>query len=60
MAERYICNECGELFEHPKIIKESRGECFGFPAFEDVAVCPYCRGDFREADEEETEEEEEC
>lgn len=59
----FVCTSCWRSFDEPKTIREPRGEHFGFPAFEEVEVCPYCRGDFEEADEyegEEGEEEEEC
>lgn len=59
MDALYICTDCGECFDEPKYIKESRGEHFGIPAFEYMAVCPFCGGDFREVEEEEVEEEEE-
>lgn len=55
------CNDCGARFEYPKAVKEYRGECFGFPAYETVGYCPECGGwDFwPEEDENEEEEEDE-
>lgn len=44
----YRCKECGHLFEEGEEVKfqESRGECFGFPAYEQMSGCPLCNGDF--------------
>ena len=47
----YKCTECGAIFEYPASWEESRGECFGFPAYETMYGCPKCRGDFEEAKE---------
>lgn len=53
---RFVCEDCGRPFGHPKIIKESRGEYWGIPCFEDVGVCPHCgSGDFFEVEQEERE-----
>ena len=41
----YQCECCGNVFALPKIIKESRGQCFGEPAYENVYVCPDCGSD---------------
>lgn len=40
-----VCQDCGCLFDSPKIIKESRGEFWGMPCYEDVSVCPSCGSD---------------
>lgn len=37
----YICNNCEELFEDCKIIKEHHPYGMGY-AVEEWAVCPYC------------------
>lgn len=44
----FKCNCCGETFEEPKILHESRGEYWGFPSYEDIAVSPCCEEDFTE------------
>jgi len=55
MLERFICHNCGETFDEPKIVYESRGEFWGTPAYEPMAYCPACGSD--EFDEREDEEE---
>lgn len=35
-----ICNECGELFEKPSVIKETHG--LETPPYEEWFVCPHC------------------
>lgn len=45
----YRCNNCGTVFEEPLYEKESRGEFWGSPSYEDMYYCPYCRNnDFDE------------
>lgn len=45
----FICNECGEIFETPKIIEEHHPYGMGY-AVEEWAVCPHCEEtDFQEA-----------
>jgi len=45
----YKCEECKFVFERPDVWKESRGEFWGMPAFEEVTGCPNCNsGDFEE------------
>ena len=45
----YICNNCGETFEKPKIYEEHHPYGMG-TATEYFAECPYCgEGDFDEA-----------
>ena len=35
-----ICNNCGEVFDEPKIERETHGlDC---PPYEAIAVCPHC------------------
>lgn len=38
----YVCDSCSKVFANPKTIKESRGEWFGFPSYEEFDACPYC------------------
>ena len=47
-----ICLECGKTFEDSEIAhwQESRGEFWGFPAYETVSGCPRCQGDYEEAE----------
>lgn len=45
----FVCLECGEVFDKPIELKDDRGECFGFPAYENFSVCPYCHGAYTEA-----------
>ena len=44
MTQNVKCNDCGLVFdaEDVAIAEESRGEYFGYPAYESVAVCPRC------------------
>ena len=61
---KWRCLECGKEFDELKHWKEYHGECFGYPAYEDMAGCPYCYGtdveEFDEfADEDEESEEDE-
>lgn len=51
------CLNCGELFDEPKRVMESRGEFWGMPAYEPMYYCPYCGSD-EMIDEEELENEE--
>ena len=46
---KFVCLDCGHLFEDPKEWKESRGEHFGFPAYEEWLGCPRCSGAYVEA-----------
>lgn len=41
----YKCEDCGSEFEEPKAERESRGEFWGFPAYETVYGCPRCGSD---------------
>ena len=47
----YICTQCNHIFKEGegKVITESQGECFGYPAVESYTVCPICEGDYEEA-----------
>lgn len=38
------CACCGARWEAPSYFRQSRGECFGFPAYEESAGCPRCGG----------------
>lgn len=42
----YVCLDCYATFEEPARWKESRGEWFGFPAYEKMRGCPYCGGSY--------------
>lgn len=58
----YKCCECGRIFEESEIEtwKESRGEFWGQPAYEDMSGCPYCFSTaYEEYDESEESEDEE-
>ena len=45
----YICRDCGEIFDEPRIIYETHGE-IDHRAHETFYVCPRCgEGDFEEA-----------
>ena len=44
----YKCDCCGKLFETPKMIAESRGEYWGVPCYEKIAVSPCCEEDVKE------------
>lgn len=46
------CLECGKVFEDDEIAhwQESRGEFWGFPAYETMSGCPDCQGDYEEAE----------
>lgn len=46
-----ICLECGKVFEDDEIAywQESRGEFWGFPAYESMSGCPDCHGGYEEA-----------
>lgn len=49
----FKCTECGEVFTEDEIKtwSESRGECWGQPAYEEMEGCPACKGSFEEAEE---------
>ena len=53
----FKCNCCGEVFDEPRVIRESHGFHDGF--YETFCICPYCGGDYddydpdKEVDEEE-------
>lgn len=36
------CHDCGEYFEEPRKVRESRGEFWGAPAYETMYYCPCC------------------
>lgn len=47
----FKCKDCGKVFEYPYEEKESRGEFWGFPAYETMSYCPACGSeDFDEYD----------
>lgn len=51
--EIYRCKKCGEIFFYVDSIKESRGEWFGFPSYEEIAVSPCCNREFYDLEKEE-------
>lgn len=48
---KLICVECGHIFDEEDIAtwKESRGEYWGEPCYEEVSGCPRCKGDYTKA-----------
>lgn len=48
----FKCCECGHLFEDGEEARweESRGECWGSPAYEKMSGCPICKGDYEEVE----------
>lgn len=52
------CDKCGRLFDGRdcKKVEESRGEFWGFPAFETMWYSPCCTDDFHKLTEAEVEE----
>ena len=56
----YRCNDCGREFEEPASYDDYRGEFWGQPVSERIAVCPFCEsGDFDEIKEDSDDEEDE-
>ena len=47
----YKCIECDTVFEEGEeaVWRESRGEYWGVPCFEEETGCPKCKGDYAEA-----------
>jgi formylmethanofuran dehydrogenase subunit E len=45
----YVCKSCGNLFSEVKRWKEDRGECFGFPAYEEFVGSPCCQSGYAKA-----------
>lgn len=53
---RFVCNDCGAVFDDPEIVEEDRGEFWGMPAYEEMCYCPHCGSeDFEECEDEEEE-----
>ena len=48
----FICLDCGEIFEEPRKVRESRGEFWGAPCYEEWWGCPHCSGAYEEYSEE--------
>lgn len=46
----YKCLECGHIFEEGEQARwrESRGEYWGTPCYEEMSGCPLCKGSFEE------------
>ena len=42
----FKCGDCGKTFNEPDLVRESRGEFWGMPAYEDMYYCPHCGSDF--------------
>lgn len=44
---KYICKDCESTFDESEIAyqREYMGEFWGTPAYEELAVCPYCSSD---------------
>ena len=51
----FRCVECGAVFEQPQYYRESRGEFWGTPCYEEYEGCPCCAGDFEEVGNEDDE-----
>ena len=45
----FICCECGKVFEDIIRWREDRGECFGFPSYEEYSGSPCCHESYAEA-----------
>lgn len=41
----FKCEDCGERFEVPDTMQDYVGEFWGSPAYETIAICPYCHSD---------------
>ena len=50
----YKCRCCGEVFDEPRVVRESHG--FHDVFYETFYVCPNCGGDYDEYDKEEVDE----
>ena len=50
----YKCNCCGEIFDEPRTYHETHGFTDGL--YEAMSCCPYCGGDYRSYEAEETDE----
>ncbi len=52
MEEKYICLECGEIFDDPKKYSEDltpSGAFEGGSFIHEYYACPYCEGAYRQA-----------
>lgn len=47
----YVCLDCNRLFTIPVTWRESRGEYFGYPTYEEFMGSPCCKGNYVEAKE---------
>lgn len=45
----FVCLECRKVFTSPIRWKEDRGECFGFPSYEEYWGSPCCHSNYTEA-----------
>lgn len=50
---RYVCGQCGKMFNEPDYIQEYMGEFWGFPAYDTFPVSPCCGSDYYDVEEEE-------
>ena len=53
----YKCNNCGEIFDEPRVYVETHGFTDGL--YEAMSCCPCCGGDYDEFDPDEEVDEEE-
>ena len=44
----YKCNNCGEIFDEPRVYVETHGFTDGL--YETWSCCPYCGGDYEDYD----------
>lgn len=59
LVKQYKCEDCGLVTNELETYRENIGECFGFPAYETVYLCPHCGSiDLKEYYESEDEEDE--
>ena len=45
----FVCCECRNVFSDPISWMEDRGECFGFPSYEQLSGSPCCKETYVEA-----------
>lgn len=51
MLGPFKCSCCGEVFNEPRVVRETHGFTDGFA--ETFYVCPYCGGDYDDYDSDE-------
>ena len=52
----YKCNNCGEVFDEPRVFVETHGFTDGL--YERFSCCPNCGGDYHEVEDDEEVDEE--